>query len=35
MEKSDKQLVLDAWKERGSVEFKDTFQNISDTELKT
>ena len=34
MEKSDKELILDAWKERGSVEFKDTFQNISDTEIE-
>ena len=33
MEKSDKELILDAWKERGTVEFNDTFQNISDTEL--
>ena len=32
-EKSDKQLLLEVWKERGSVEYQETFNKISDTEL--
>ena len=32
-EKSNKQF-LEAWKERGSVEYKETFKKISDTELE-
>ena len=33
-EKSNKQLLLEAWKECGSVEYQETFNKISDTELE-
>ena len=31
-EKSNKMLLLEVWKECGSVEYKETFKKISDTE---
>ena len=33
-EKSNKQLLLEAWKERGNVEFNETFKKISDMEFE-
>ena len=34
VEKSNKQVLLEVWKERGSVEYKETFKKISVTELE-
>ena len=33
-EKSNKELLLETWKAHGSVEYKETFKKISDTELE-
>ena len=33
-EKSNKQLLLEAWKEYGNAHFNETFKKISDTELE-
>ena len=34
VEKSNKELLLEVWKARGSVEYKETFKKISNTELE-
>ena len=33
-EKSDKEILADAWKDRGTVEYNDSFKKISDTEVE-
>ena len=32
--KSNKEILVDAWKDRGTVEYNDSFKNISDTEVE-
>ena len=33
-EKSNKEILVDAWKDRGTVEYKDSLKKISDTEVE-
>ena len=33
-EKSNKEILVDAWKDRGTVEYNDSFKKISDTEVE-
>ena len=33
-EKSNKEILVDVWKDRGTVEYNDNFKKISDTEVE-
>ena len=33
-EKSNKEILVDVWKDRGTVEYNDSFKKISDTEVE-
>ena len=33
-EKSNKEILVDAWKDRGTVDYNDSFKKISDTEVE-